>query len=122
VVDNSAAGALTSFDYFGPIFATQTTAIGNTNCGAGAVGTPCLSTSQFAPAFGQSGVLNGFGNVGRNTFRGPDFVDVDMSVTKDFRIKERATFQFGAQFYNLFNHPNFDNPVNDVSNPDSSVP
>ncbi len=39
-----------------------------------------------------------------------------MSVTKDFRIKERATFQVGAQFYNLFNHPNFDNPLGDVSN------
>jgi hypothetical protein len=116
VVDNSAAGALTSFNYFGPVFATQTSTIGGTNCGAAAVNSPCLSTSQFAPAFGSGGTLSAFGNTGRNSFRGPDFVNVDMSVTKDIRIKERYTFQVGAQFYNLFNHPNFDNPVNDVSN------
>lgn len=36
---------------------------------------------------------------------------------KDIRIKERVTFSFGAQAYNALNHPNFDNPVADVSNP-----
>jgi hypothetical protein len=115
--DGSAGGALGAMNYTGVIFATQTTAITNTSCGASAANVPCLNTSQFAPAFGTSGVLTGFGNAGRNTFRGPDFVDVDMSVTKDFRIKEHATFQVGAQFANLFNHPNFDNPVDDVSSP-----
>jgi hypothetical protein len=116
VVDNSATGALFSYNLDGPIFATQTTRISGTNCGANAVNVPCLSTSEFAPAFGTTGVLTGFGNTGRNSFRGPDFVNVDMSITKDFQIKERARFQIGAQFYNLFNHPNFDNPLNDVSN------
>jgi hypothetical protein len=37
-------------------------------------------------------------------------------LMKDIRIKERLTFTFGAQAYNLFNHANFDNPVDDVSN------
>lgn len=116
-VDGIAGGALFSQNYVGTIFASQTTPILNTKCGAGAVDSPCLSKSQFAPSFATSGALTGFGTVGRNSFRGPDFVDVDMSIMKDIRIKERATFTFGAQFYNLFNHPNFDNPVADISNP-----
>jgi hypothetical protein len=36
---------------------------------------------------------------------------------KDVRITERVTFSFGAQAYNVFNHPNFDQPVSDISNP-----
>jgi hypothetical protein len=40
-----------------------------------------------------------------------------MSIMKSVRIKERFSFSFGASFYNLFNHPNFDNPVDDISNP-----
>ena len=40
-----------------------------------------------------------------------------MALTKDIRIKENVVFSFGAQAYNLFNHPNFDNPVADISNP-----
>jgi hypothetical protein len=36
---------------------------------------------------------------------------------KDIRIKERVIFSFGAQAYNALNHPNFDNPVADLSNP-----
>jgi hypothetical protein len=36
---------------------------------------------------------------------------------KDVRIAEHVNFSFGAQFYNLFNHANFDQPVNDIANP-----
>jgi hypothetical protein len=35
----------------------------------------------------------------------------------DIRIQERVTMSFGTQAYNALNHPNFDNPVADVSNP-----
>jgi hypothetical protein len=38
-------------------------------------------------------------------------------VMKEIRLKERLTFSFGAQAYNALNHPNFDQPVNDISNP-----
>jgi hypothetical protein len=37
---------------------------------------------------------------------------------KDFAIKERVTLSFGAQAFNLLNHPNFDQPVNDIANPE----
>ena len=61
--------------------------------------------------------LTGFGTMGRNSVYGPHFFDVDIALTKDIRIKERLMFSFGAQAYNVFNHPNFDQPVNDISNP-----
>ncbi len=55
--------------------------------------------------------------MGRNSIYGPHFFDVDMALMKDVRIKENVVFSFGAQAYNVFNHPNFDNPVADIANP-----
>jgi Carboxypeptidase regulatory-like domain len=117
VIDNSAGGALFGDNYNATIFATPLGPVHAGNCGSAAVTTPCLSTSEFAPSFSASGVFNGFGSVGRNSFFGPSFFNVDMSIMKSVRIKERFSFSFGASFYNLFNHPNFDNPVDDISNP-----
>jgi hypothetical protein len=48
-----------------------------------------------------------FGNTGRNAFRGPNFIWSDLYLTKSFRLNERAKLRFEAQFFNLFNHPNF---------------
>lgn len=55
----------------------------------------------------------GFGNLGRNTIRGPSFWNTDFSIMKHIPIYERAELVIGAQFYNLFNHPNFGAPVTD---------
>lgn len=64
-----------------------------------------------------AGALSGFGTIGRNSVYGPHFFDVDLSLMKDVKITEHATFSFGTHFYNLINHPNFDQPVNDIANP-----
>ena len=50
------------------------------------------------------------GNAGRNIFRDSGFKNLDLSVTKVWKIKERLNTQFRAEFFNLFNHPNFANP------------
>ncbi len=118
IVDGSAVGTLTGYNYGDPsgnaaIFASPLTNVPST-C-TSAVNSPCLSTSQFAPA--ANGVPTGFGSIGRNSIYGPHFFDVDMALMKEIRIKERLAFSFGAQAYNVFNHPNFDNPVADISNP-----
>jgi len=55
---------------------------------------------------------------GRNTLIGPGFVNTDFGVAKKFRIREAMTLQFQANFFNLFNHPNFGIPVgNRFGNP-----
>jgi hypothetical protein len=51
-----------------------------------------------------------FGNVGRNSLRGPKYFDTDLSLFKNFNITERAKLQFQFQFYNIFNHVNLGNP------------
>jgi hypothetical protein len=48
-----------------------------------------------------------FGNVGRNTLSGPGNISVDLSIFKNFPLKERTKIQFRSEFFNLINHPNF---------------
>jgi outer membrane receptor protein involved in Fe transport len=69
----------------------------------------CLNGNGFAPITS----LNF--NQARNQFRGPKYFDTDFQVMKAFRIKEKASIGLGFQFFNLFNHPNFDLPVNDIA-------
>jgi hypothetical protein len=51
------------------------------------------------------------GTLGRNAITGPDFVNTDFSVMKDTKIAERYSLQFRAEMFDIFNHPNFGNPV-----------
>jgi hypothetical protein len=46
------------------------------------------------------------GNLGRNALVGPGFADVDLSVFKNFAIKERARLQLRAEMFNVFNRIN----------------
>lgn len=48
-----------------------------------------------------------FGNMGRNVVRGPDYIDWDVSVIKNFRFYERVTLEARAEFFDVLNHPNF---------------
>ena len=51
-----------------------------------------------------------FGNLARNALRGPDFFWNDFYLTKWFPVTEHIKLRFEAQFFNLFNHPNFGLP------------
>jgi hypothetical protein len=51
-----------------------------------------------------------FGNLGRNALRGPDFAWSDFYLTKWFTLTEQLKMRFDAQFFNVFNHPNFGLP------------
>lgn len=44
----------------------------------------------------------------RNTYRGPGTDNWDMTLAKNFRIKERVEFQLRCEAYNVFNHVSFD--------------
>ena len=59
---------------------------------------------MIPPALGQ------VGNMGRNTFPDSGFRNVDFSLAKNWHLGERVRAQFRAEFFNLFNHPNFANP------------
>lgn len=52
-----------------------------------------------------------FGNLGRNTLRGPGFSQFDFSIFKITKLTERLSMQFRAEFFNIFNHPNFALPT-----------
>ncbi|MHB8541542.1 MAG: TonB-dependent receptor [Candidatus Acidiferrales bacterium] len=110
VIDSSQAGFLSRFNNSdGPIFANF---LGGSQPGC-EVNQSCLIPSQFSPA------TSGFGRQERNQFRGPGYFDTDLSILKSVRarrISEQAQFSLGAQFFNLLNHPNFDQPVGDISN------
>jgi hypothetical protein len=51
-----------------------------------------------------------FGNLGRNSLRGPDFLWSDFYLTKWFPLTEHVKLRFESQFFNIFNHPNFSLP------------
>lgn len=52
-----------------------------------------------------------FGSAGRNAFTGPHFRNLDFSISKSTPLGERLKMEFRADFFNIFNHPNFTNPV-----------
>jgi hypothetical protein len=89
---------------------------------------PVLNANDFLPQFVQPGT-NGvppcdstgcdlyeslYGATGRNTFRGPFQVRFDMSLAKQFTLTERFGLRFEVDAFNIFNHPDFDTPNNDV--------
>jgi len=51
-----------------------------------------------------------YGNVGRNSFRAPNFDQWDFAADKNFRIRESVRLQFRAEFFNVLNHTNFGIP------------
>ena len=48
-----------------------------------------------------------FGNLGRNAIYGPHFWNLDFAVNKTTALTERVNLQLRAEFFNIFNHPNF---------------
>ena len=66
-----------------------------------------IGTQTFfcIPAPGQVGS-------GRNLAQGPSFWNLDMGLSKNFKITERISLQMRAEFFNVLNHANFENPRN----------
>lgn len=51
-----------------------------------------------------------FGNAGRNSLVGPGYFDVDAALSRDFKVRESKALQLRFEFFNVFNHTNFNNP------------
>jgi outer membrane receptor protein involved in Fe transport len=72
-----------------------------------------FDTSAFTQA-----KLGTFGNAGRNILIGPDTFNIDFSLHKFFAIRERWKLQYRAEFFNVLNHTQLNNP--DTAVPDSN--
>jgi len=48
--------------------------------------------------------------VGRGTLTGPGLANLDTSLFRNFKLRERTTLQFRAEFFNVLNHANFGTP------------
>jgi len=113
VVDNNTALG----NYNGSILATYTgtRSSAQTGCGAGAAVTPCLNAASFVDANAASfSNYTAWSTQNRNQFRGPHYFDMDMAIYRTFKFRERTTFKFGIQAFNILNHPNFGMPDNGV--------
>lgn len=123
VINSAGTGVLGSYNY-GPsptgfpvaLFADST--VPPITCGPGAATTPCLTPAEF-PSSVPPGGVGAFGAQRRNQVYGPGFFDTDLTLLKTFPIPhwEGAKFQVGAQAFNILNHPNFDQPIGDIANP-----
>ncbi|TAM81092.1 MAG: TonB-dependent receptor [Acidobacteria bacterium] len=115
VEDFTAQGNLGGQNFGGPIFATYLNNAAPT-VACNSPDHPCLNASQFAPAANNPGR---FGIQGRNRFIGPGYFNTDLGLSKTTSLPgwESARLALGFQFFNVLNHPNFDQPINNVADP-----
>jgi hypothetical protein len=129
-IENSgASGDLGNFNYQSAAFANYAGPSSTPGCSSPSSTSagPCLSATLFpdiatgtapgGPGIGQAQLDSGTENQRRNQFFGPRFFDTDMTIMKYTSVPrlESVKIGVGAQFFNLFNHPNFESPVNDVN-------
>jgi hypothetical protein len=80
---------------------------------------PLVSAGRPIPSSGgvatASAAGTDIGNVGRNCLRGPRQVNLDLAFAKLIPVAESRNFEFRAEFFNLFNHPNFANPISNLN-------
>jgi hypothetical protein len=80
---------------------------------------PTVQPGQVIPSSNGTAVADDFGrdigNLGRNVLRGPRQSNIDLSLIKRFHLSESKYVEFRTEFFNLFNHVNFANPISDLS-------
>jgi hypothetical protein len=64
-----------------------------------------FNTADFAP-----NAIGTYGNIGKNSLRGPRLFTTDLALLKAGKAGERIRYEFRAEFYNAFNNVNFGNP------------
>ncbi len=69
-----------------------------------------LNKAAFLPA-----QATGFGDAGRNILRAPGMFNLDFSIAKNTALTERVGMQLRVEAFNILNHPNFTQPVNQVT-------
>lgn len=103
---------------FSPVLQTSTT---NTGTGSrpnvsGAPTYPKTLQHWFDTSAFNTPAQYTYGNAGRNILFGPGRVNWDMSLFKSFAIHEETRFEFRAEAFNIFNHPQFGLPNPNIGN------
>lgn len=79
--------------------------------GSGYTGNKIADNQQYLNSDAFTYSANGtFGNLGRNSFRGPKYVNVDAEISRFFPITEKTKLDFRIEAFNALNHPNFNMP------------
>jgi len=83
---------------------------------AGTCGTNLLNVAAFAAPCNvdsSGNCISGWhpGSEGRNAFNAPNYTNFDFSLTKTSHLTETMTMELRGDFFNIFNHPNFSNPL-----------
>jgi len=102
---------------FSAVLQTSTTnGTGSRPNGTGPVTYPHTLQQWFSPSAFSTPAPYTYGNLGRNTLFGPGRVNWDMSLFKNFVIREQTRFEFRAEAFNIFNHPQFALPNQNIGN------
>lgn len=102
---------------FSPVLQTSTTnGTGSRPDVVGAISYPGTLQRWFNPAAFGSPAAFTYGNAGRNILFGPGRWNWDMSLFKNFVIREQTRFEFRAEAFNVFNHPQFGLPNANIGN------
>lgn len=116
---------------FTPVLATSVSNAGGSRPDrykSGAIDNPTIAkwydtsfgTTASGAAWGNPTIYT-FGNGGRNILTGPGRVNFDFSVFKNFALTERFKLQFRTEFFNLFNHAQFDLPNTAIGSPSAGI-
>jgi hypothetical protein len=82
---------------------------GGGDCAAGKICESWLSPSAFSiPA--NTGAGTGFGNVVKDSLRGPGFTVWNAALARTFPVYEQSTLEFRAEYFDVLNHTILNNP------------
>ena len=95
----------------------RATVVGDPNEGSRTLDQSFNTGVFISPPVSTGGCAFNRGNLGRNTVEGWGFQNWDIGLRKRTFIGERVNVEFRTEFFNLFNHPNFDIPINTTASP-----
>ncbi len=90
------------------------------SCPGFAPGTGLSNNTLNCSGLPNGGVVGRFGNASVGSLVGPGTINLSLGLSKDFQITERVKLKFQSSFTNLPNHPNWDDPRNNLTEADNN--
>ncbi|MBO0861814.1 MAG: TonB-dependent receptor [Chloracidobacterium sp.] len=85
--------------------------------GAGACGSTPRCVDYLNPAAFTTNAVGTYGSAGKGAVRGPGFETWDVSLMRHIRLNERMDLEFRAEYFNVLNRPNFNDPASNNQAP-----